>query len=141
MGCGVACVAYLTGASYEVARERFFGNIVGGDWCRCGYTRKALVQALDDASLKYEAHRFSKHRVWHDQMRDGDVLVARLPKGGRKAPRDGCLHYVVATPHGWMDPLDKGAEDLTFKTWTPSTQGQWHQNLMGWTEVSYLKAM
>jgi len=90
MGCGVACVASLTGLSYSDSRLLFAGR--PGDDHHRGYSRKSVILALAKARLRYEFRR----KVPNVPV--GTIVYlkdATWPKG----------HYLVRQSRGWMDPF------------------------------------
>lgn len=92
MGCGIACVAFVCGVSYAVARRRYFRGL--GDADRRGYLCRHIVTALSAAGRRYN-YRYLKQRM-------------RYPPGTtvfiRRSKRYPVGHYLVKTERGWMDP-------------------------------------
>ena len=129
MGCGISCLAYLTARDYARARHEFFSKVIGGDWCPCGYNGKAILRALWTADMNWERRRFSRRCPSTKQIRHGNIIAVTMP--------NGYGHYLVHTPHGWMDSLDPGAEDVTFENWLPCVTGQVRSRLPGWTLRSF----
>lgn len=104
MGCGVACVAFLTNCTYEEAREQFFsrkgvvGNPENGGR---GYDRGAMVKALEYAEKEYKIVTFGGASEERRRAIDFPQHAIVFIRGeGYEAG-----HYLVRHHEGWMDPL------------------------------------
>lgn len=91
-GCGIACVAYITGNSYRSAKRKYFKN--GGKADKVGYWCKDLVWALSLAQKEY-SYKYIKARM---RFSEGTVVFIKRSK------HHPAGHYLVRTRNGWMDP-------------------------------------
>lgn len=135
-GCGVACVAYVVGTTYQDARTRLFRGVRGDASSGLGYTRSALVEALARGGSTYRACRFPTGRRGEGRaglVPVGGILFVHAPPFGRWG------HYVVRCPVGWMDPLD--ADWKRDAPWVPSSTGRIRRSLPpDWYAMSFLAA-
>jgi len=133
MGCGIACAAYLIGTNYTTTRTRHFKPSivrVGDDVTR-GYSRRALVAALQHAKFKVVEHRY--RRAWALSRSEKFELI---PTGSivliERWPGDRERHYVVRERRSWIDPLDSDES-------IPSRRGQVRNRLPAkWIPLGYL---
>lgn len=92
LGCGIACVAYVTGISYDTAKARYFKNKRSA--ATSGYLCRDIVAALSLAGGEH-AYNYVKGRK---RFAHGTIVFikrsARYPSG----------HYLVKSVSGWMDP-------------------------------------
>ncbi len=92
-GCAIACVAQITGRSYQDAKNLFRNpDYVANNGCGCIIMKNALMRA----GFKY---RFTKARSNNLELlsRTG-TLVLIEPNEQYKFG-----HYLVKTNHGWMN--------------------------------------
>lgn len=92
-GCGAACVASLLGISYQKAKQ-LVEKIKGGSINAHppGLELHHLALALHKKGVKVVAD-------WSpDKILDGTIVCI-----SGDPPYDGD-HYMLKTPHGWMDP-------------------------------------
>jgi len=92
MGCGAACVAYVTGSPYHVAV-----SILGITKAQTrGFHIKELVEGLKyfGYSSHYSRIKVGERRIYHE----GDIVFIRRYK------RYPYGHYLVKISQGWMDP-------------------------------------
>lgn len=96
-GCGVACVASLTGSSYEEAKE-LLESVKGAP---IGARPKGLE--LDHIARALKEHKIVVVADWEEpapgRYRNGTIVCI----GDSEASRDS-HHYMLKTPYGWMDP-------------------------------------
>ncbi len=114
MGCGIACVASVKGATYRGAK-RWFKDLHGCECCH-GYMPEAMVIALGKAGLSYRAckTRRSKEISKDDEKKDSDDRWSRIKKGDITVRPgdillvwldDGDKHFIVRIDEKrWMDP-------------------------------------
>ena len=93
MGCGAACVAYLSNKTYLEAV-----NILGRNKAKTvGFKLKELVDGLNYFGLRYE-FKYVKPKIKHLIYHDGAIVFikrsARYPYG----------HYLVRKDGLWADP-------------------------------------
>lgn len=104
MGCGVACVAFLTNCTYEQALEQFFrrDGVVGNpEKGGSGYDRGAMVKALKYAEKEYKIVTFGGTSEERRRAIDFPHNAIVFIRGeGYEAG-----HYLVRHHEGWMDPL------------------------------------
>lgn len=94
-GCGVACAASVLGTSYKKAKEALI-EIKGDeiDSKPCGLSLRALSKLSPSHRAVYgSAQDFSRWPI--------GTIAFLSEKSGRYA---GSGHYILKTPHGWMDP-------------------------------------
>jgi hypothetical protein len=129
MGCGIACVAYIVGASYMATKSRYFMSAIVpvGDDQKRGYTRRALRSALKHAGNDVDEHRYrAAWSLTRDQKVDmipaGSIILVERYHGDQER------HYIVRAPSGWIDPLDPDegipshtgqVRDQLPRTWNP----------------------
>jgi hypothetical protein len=89
-GCGIACVAFVCGISYEDAKALFQKHEGTKPDCYC----PDVVAALSKAGRRYSWRRI----VRRPRYKDGSIIFVaksrRLPAG----------HYLVRWKGRWMDP-------------------------------------
>jgi len=94
MGCGIACIASITGKSYKEAKK-FFDNpefsASRGFYCR------ELVKALGKKGIKYGFKKFKKD--YQNKLKINGSIV--FIKRNKKYPLG---HYLLKTKKGWMNP-------------------------------------
>lgn len=93
MGCGVACVAFITGVGYKKARDNYFKNPKHAS--TVGYTCMELREALAMGKLSNYKQRFAKG------MKTFRTNTIVFIKRSKKYPFG---HYLVKTNERWMDP-------------------------------------
>ena len=91
-GCGIACVAFVNGISYNEAKRKYFRR--RKDAGSRGYICKDLVKALKVAGKEY-GYRYIKEGK--RGFRNGDIIFI---KRSRRYPAG---HYLARTRSGWMD--------------------------------------
>lgn len=137
MGCGVACVAFLTrraregpGAAYDRALKLFKQPQRVE---KLGYPLHMIIAALEEAGLSAKRRGLS-------QLGPRERLSSIGPRSIIKARRyqdDRWLHYVVFTGSEFVDPLDEG--DLAVP-WREQRRGQLHIRWpRAWTALSYIE--
>jgi len=93
MGCGVACVAFLAGKTYQQAV-----NILGQDKARTvGFHLQELVDALSEFGLTYHFMHVKpkmKQSIYHEGTIVFIKRSTRYPYG----------HYIVRHNGQWADP-------------------------------------
>lgn len=92
-GCGVACLAFIAGLSYEKAIKTL-GARQAADR---GFYCKELVEGLQKLSINYEC-RYIKPRLRHKVYQDGTIVFIKRSK------RYPAGHYLVRHRSDWMDP-------------------------------------
>jgi hypothetical protein len=91
-GCGIACVAWITGRSYKQAKSLYFKDM--GSASSRGYFCRDLVAALAMAKKRY-SYRYVKGRI---RFNENSIVFIKRSK------RYPAGHYLVKTERGWMDP-------------------------------------
>jgi hypothetical protein len=91
LGCGIACVAFVTGVSYGTAKGRYFYQRKAR---ACGYLCRDLVRALSTVGRSYDY----KYLKSSSGLKDGTIVFI---KRSRQYPAG---HYLLKTKRGWMDP-------------------------------------
>jgi hypothetical protein len=94
MGCAVACVAYILSIEYENALKLFTDK--RGAWSK-GFYCNEIVEALSNGGL--HNYDYKEIEIDTDIPKQYNMVVfaercIELPEG----------HFLVSTPHGWMDP-------------------------------------
>ena len=93
MGCGIACVACVSGVSYSDA----FKVVLRRSASTRGYFCRELVQALSRLRFEYDCKKANAKTRKHIKKEGTIVFIApskRYPKG----------HYLAKTKKGWMNP-------------------------------------
>jgi len=102
-GCGVACVASLLGIEYDAALKRLEHHKKG---------------KLDEKPLGLDIHEIiwslSDHDLWYiaDWRRPAHFPVGSIVCIRGKAPYQDD-HYLLMTPHGWMDPWHNTSKNVS----------------------------
>ncbi|MDQ1064486.1 MULTISPECIES: hypothetical protein [Stenotrophomonas] len=94
-GCGIACVASLTGLSYREARSRLEarkGGLIDAD--APGLELEPIIDVLRDAGILME------QRVGAKRWPSGAIVFLSEEWGRYR----GTGHYLLRTDDGWMDP-------------------------------------
>lgn len=111
-GCGAACVASLLNISYHEAKE-LVESVKG----------KSVNESppgfeLHHLALALKKKRFKVVADWSpDGIPDGAIVCISGPP-----PYDGD-HYILKTPHGWMDPwynLDENKRAAKYRKRLPN---------------------
>lgn len=114
-GCGVACVASLTGTPYAEAKERLETTKGSGIDVR--------PKGLELHDIARALQTYGKYVVadWHERdpasYPNGTIVCV----GDKDATRDS-HHYMLKTPSGWMDPwhnMDKKPRKAGFRQTYP----------------------
>lgn len=109
-GCGAACVASLLDISYAKAKklvEREKG---------CSVNAKPRGLELHHIALALKKHVKVVADWSPDEIHDGSIVCI-----SGSAPYDGD-HYILKTPHGWMDPwynLDENTMEAKYRKRLP----------------------
>lgn len=93
MGCGIACVAYITRKKYKDVLNLFEEEYVetGGYYCR------DLINALNILGIKY-SYKKVVEKTKNLTRKEKSIIFIRRSK---KYPEG---HYIVKTKNGWMNP-------------------------------------
>jgi len=91
MGCGIACVAFVTSVSYNNAKRKYFTNENNAD--TIGYNCKDIVKALSISGKKY-TYKYIKKRM---KFKEGMIVFIKRSKHYPEG------HYLVKTKNCWMD--------------------------------------
>lgn len=91
-GCGLACVAFITGNNYKETKNKNFKNKKTAR--TFGYLCKDLVQALVRAGRQY-GYKYLKRNIG---LSNNTIVFIKRSK------RYPAGHYLVKTTKGWMDP-------------------------------------
>ncbi len=91
LGCGIACVAFVSKLSYNYAKKNYFSKPHQAS--TLGYLCKDLVKALSKAGKDYQ-YNYLKSRVMY---KENSIIFIKRSK---KYPVG---HYLVKTKNGWMD--------------------------------------
>ncbi len=92
LGCGVACVAFVTGVSYKTAKSKYFKTVNSAK--TTGYICKDLVKALSLSGKKYSYNYIKYKRRFQNNTIAFIKRSKRYPAG----------HYLAKSKFGWMDP-------------------------------------
>src|SRR3989344_4598019 len=93
MGCGIACVAFVTKNSYDIIFRTFDSKYASTR----GYYCKELIKALEKFGLKYDYKKVNEKTKHYLEKEDSIIFIkrsVRYPSG----------HYLVYTKEGWMNP-------------------------------------
>jgi ribosomal protein S28E/S33 len=93
MSCGIACVAFVTGVSYQ----ELASGLLREKLERVGFYCAELVSILGRHGFRYRWKKISSQRVL-GSIREGDIVfIARTHRypGG---------HFLARVKGGWMDP-------------------------------------
>ena len=92
LGCGIACVAWITGKTYKQAKDLYFKDVKRAG--TVGYFCRDLVSALAMAKKQY-SYRYLRKKARFNE--DSIVFIKR-------SKRYPAGHYLVKTAEVWMDP-------------------------------------
>lgn len=92
LGCGIACVAWITGKTYKQAKDLYFEDAKRAG--TLGYFCRDLVSALAMAKKQYSYRYLGKKA----RFNEGSIVFIKRSK------RYPAGHYLVKTAEGWMDP-------------------------------------
>ncbi|HUD07209.1 MAG TPA: hypothetical protein VMR34_04960 [Candidatus Saccharimonadales bacterium] len=105
MACGLACVAFVTGESYDDLAEKETDR---SRLINLGFLCPELVEILDEHGKEYgwkELSEADRNR----EFRGGDIVFVerseKLPYG----------HFLVKAPEGWMDPWINLSQDADIR--------------------------
>ncbi len=93
MGCGIACVACVSGVSYSAVFK-----VIKREYALArGYFCRELVQALSRLGFEYDYKKVNAKTRKYINKEGTIVFIAP----SKKYPRG---HYLVRTRKGWMNP-------------------------------------
>jgi hypothetical protein len=93
-GCGVACVAFVLGVSYQEARKLFKEERIVSAKTYCFDITRALL-------VKKVTYKYSKLTSGNLQLSQQKGAIVFVRKNKDIYPMG---HYLVRTDNGWMDP-------------------------------------
>ena len=106
LGCGVACVAFVLGKSYDEAMPLFpQGSKKAGT---IGFLCREIAKALEKAGKNYE-YRYIKPRVRRRIYENGTIVFIKKSK---KYPAG---HYLARATGKWMDPWINFGKEKDFE--------------------------
>ncbi len=93
-GCSLACIASITGVSYDEAKKRHLTKEKLRQLQEYGFLCKDLVGILANAGKEYSY----KHLKGHERLPYNAIVFIK------RSTRYPYGHYLLKTANGWMDP-------------------------------------
>ncbi len=94
-GCSVACIASVTGITYQEALRLFPNGKEKAD--KTGFYCREIVSALEKKNIRYK-YGYIKSRIRSKIYKDGTIVFIKRSK---KYPTG---HYLCRVNKTWMDP-------------------------------------